>query len=104
MTISGDFGEEPKVTWEDRMTADKLESEVLIEGDGAALEDGEQVFARLWLGNGYSKTTALSTYGEDAAPDVEGQEREPPAGRVCSGAKRTRVPAGSRNASRDAPA
>lgn len=70
VTISGDFGEEPKVTWEDRMTADALESEVLIEGEGAALEDGQQVFARLWLGNGYSKKTALSSYGEDAAPEL----------------------------------
>lgn len=70
MTISGEFGEEPKVTWEDRMTADQLESEVLIEGDGAALEDGQQVFARLWLGNGYSKTTALSTYGKDVPPEL----------------------------------
>ena len=70
VSITGEFGEEPKVTWEDRMTASELESEVLIEGDGAALEEGQQVLARLWLGNGFSQSTALSTYGKDAAPEL----------------------------------
>ncbi|MEO5850945.1 MAG: FKBP-type peptidyl-prolyl cis-trans isomerase [Nocardioides sp.] len=70
VTISGDVGDEPKVTWKDRMTADRLDSEVLVEGDGAAVEDGQQVFARLWVGNGYSKTTALSNYGKDSAPEL----------------------------------
>lgn len=70
VTIRGDFGAEPDVTWKSRIEADKLESEVLITGDGPALEDGQQVFTRLWLGNGYSMSKAYSTFGEDAAPDV----------------------------------
>ncbi len=70
VTISGDFGSEPKVEWKARMQADDLESEVLVEGDGAELRDGDQVFTRMILGNGYSQTTVYSTFGKDAQPDV----------------------------------
>ncbi|MGI8645439.1 MAG: hypothetical protein ACR2JD_03830, partial [Nocardioides sp.] len=70
VTISGEFGQEPDVTWENQIDTDELESEVLITGDETPLEDGQQVLTRLWLGNGYSKTKVYSTFGEDAAPEL----------------------------------
>ena len=70
VTVSGDFGEEPEVTWDEQMDVDELESETLVTGDGPALEDGQQVLTRLLIANGFTKTTAYSTFGKDAAPDL----------------------------------
>jgi len=70
VTVTGDLGAEPKVAWEGDFDPGEVESEVLIEGDGAALEDGQQVFSRLYIGNGYSQSEAYSTFGEDAAPEL----------------------------------
>jgi peptidylprolyl isomerase len=70
VTISGEFGEEPKVTWDGTLDPDDLESDVLITGDGPELEDGQRVFTRLWLGNGFSETEAYSTFGKDAKPEL----------------------------------
>ncbi|MCW2852635.1 MAG: hypothetical protein JWM84_2299, partial [Nocardioides sp.] len=41
--ISGDYGKEPEVTWKDQMVAEDVEVEVLIEGDGEKVADGDQV-------------------------------------------------------------
>jgi len=70
VSISGDLGKEPEVAWDEELSPEELESEVLIEGDGPTLEDGQKVFTRIWIGNGFSQTEAYSTFGKDAPPDL----------------------------------
>jgi len=67
VTISGDVGAEPDVTWKGVMKAGKIESETLTEGDGDALKGQDNVLAHLWIGNGYTQQTAFSTYAEKKA-------------------------------------
>ena len=67
VTISGDVGSEPEVKWKGSMTAGKVETETLTEGDGEQLKGQDDVLAHLWIGNGYSKETAFSTYEEKKA-------------------------------------
>ena len=70
VTIAGEVGQEPEVTWASQMTAGKVESETLVTGDGAKLEDGDQVLAHLWIGNGYTEAKAFSTHDEDATAEL----------------------------------
>jgi peptidylprolyl isomerase len=67
VTISGDVGTAPKVTWKAAMGAGKIETETLTEGDGEPLGDGASVLAHLWIGNGFSQEQALSTYDDKKA-------------------------------------
>jgi FKBP-type peptidyl-prolyl cis-trans isomerase len=67
VTISGDVGSAPEVKWKGEMKAGKVETETVTEGDGEALKDKDDVLAHLWIGNGFSKKTAFSTYDEKKA-------------------------------------
>jgi peptidylprolyl isomerase len=67
VTISGDVGSAPEVKWKGSMTAGKVETETLTEGDGEPLKGQDSVLAHLWIGNGYSQQTALSTYDDKKA-------------------------------------
>lgn len=67
--IDGDFEAEPEVTWDGEMEAEKLDSEVLVTGEGNELEEGDQVIARLWVGNGITNEMVFSNYGEDQGPE-----------------------------------
>jgi peptidylprolyl isomerase len=64
VTISGEPGAAPKVSWEGEMSSDKLETEVLEEGDGAEVEDGDKVFTHIWIGNGFTQKKSFSTYDQ----------------------------------------
>ncbi len=66
--VSGDFGKEPKVTWGGQMSVDTTSSKVLIKGDGAEVQDGDEIDAHLWIGNGFSQEKAYSSF--DAAPQT----------------------------------
>jgi peptidylprolyl isomerase len=68
--ISGDYGKEPEVSWKDQMDADEVEIEVLTEGDGEEVADGDQVLVNFWVGNGFSKEKTFSTYDEGGAPET----------------------------------
>ena len=65
VTIEGEVGEAPEVTWDGELTADEVESTVVSEGDGAEVSEGDQVFAQIWLGNGTTQEQAYSTYDAD---------------------------------------
>jgi peptidylprolyl isomerase len=67
VTISGDVGTAPEVKWKGSMKAGKVETETLTEGDGEQLKGQDSVLAHLWIGNGYSQETALSTYEDKKA-------------------------------------
>jgi peptidylprolyl isomerase len=68
--IAGEVGQEPEVTWSSQMTAGKIKSETLVTGDGATLEEGDQVLAHLWIGNGFTEAKAFSTHDEDATAEL----------------------------------
>ena len=67
VSISGDVGTEPEVEWKGQMSAGKIESETLVEGDGPELEDKDSVLAQVWIGNGFTQEKAFSTYEEKRA-------------------------------------
>ncbi len=70
VTIEGDAGTAPKVTWKSEMTADDLETKTLVEGDGDVVADGDQVVTHIWIGNGFTKEKAYSTYDQDQPETV----------------------------------
>ncbi|CUR60009.1 putative Peptidyl-prolyl cis-trans isomerase [metagenome] len=69
VTVTGDFGKAPKVEWNSEVTTDKLDSEVLVAGDGEKVAKGDQVSVNVWIGNGFSKEQAFSSYDEGGAPE-----------------------------------
>ncbi|MBS2938058.1 FKBP-type peptidyl-prolyl cis-trans isomerase [Nocardioides sp. J2M5] len=66
VTIEGKQGVEPKVTFDGRLDGSDEETEVLVEGDGDTVEDGQTVEANWWIGNGFTEEEAQSTYTKDA--------------------------------------
>ncbi|WP_244928207.1 FKBP-type peptidyl-prolyl cis-trans isomerase [Nocardioides sp. W7] len=63
--IAGDQGVQPEVTWKGQMEAGKLEVKTLVEGEGDPVAKGDSVSTNLWIGNGFSKTEAYTTYGDE---------------------------------------
>ena len=80
-TVSGDVGSAPEVEWKGRMKAgEKPETDVVTTGDGAELAADETVLVNYWVGNGYTRSTALDTYTTvdlPAAFPVGGQPPQP---------------------------
>ena len=66
VTIEGDQGKAPEVTFDGRLDPDKGETEVLVEGDGETVKDGDTVSTSWWVGNGYTEEEAQSTYAQGA--------------------------------------
>ncbi|WP_299928486.1 FKBP-type peptidyl-prolyl cis-trans isomerase [uncultured Nocardioides sp.] len=68
VTIEGEQGSEPKVTFDGRLDASQEETEVLVEGDGEEVAAGDTVKANWWIGNGFTEKKAQSTWTKDGAP------------------------------------
>jgi peptidylprolyl isomerase len=49
------------------MSAGKVETETITEGEGPALADKDDVLTHIWIGNGFTKQEAFSTYTEKRA-------------------------------------
>lgn len=62
VTISGDPGTAPKVTWKSQMTATDVEHKTVVEGDGDVVKKGDKVQTQIWIGNGVSEKQTYSTY------------------------------------------
>ena len=60
--VEGDPGTDPKVTWDGKLEADEIETDVIAEGDGDEIGTGDQVLAHIWIGNGFTQEKAYSTY------------------------------------------
>lgn len=60
--VEGDMGVEPKVDFGGKLEVSDTTSEVISEGDGEEIQDGDQVLAHIWLGNGFTQKQAFSTY------------------------------------------
>lgn len=87
VTISGDVGTAPEVTWKGRMDAGKVETTTLSEGDGAPIKSNDNVLAQVWVGNGYSQQQSFSTYDQKSAELVTVDEQLPPFLAGVQGAK-----------------
>lgn len=68
VTVEGEVGSAPNVTWEDQMSAGDIEVETLVEGDGAEVANGDQLNIHYWIGNGFTEKKAYSSYDEGGAP------------------------------------
>lgn len=68
--LTGEPGSSPELSWKSRMTAEDPETEVVTEGDGDPLADGDEVLVDYYVGNGFTQQTTLDTYGEDQTPTV----------------------------------
>lgn len=64
VTIEGKQGKEPKVTFDGRLDGSEEETDVLVEGDGETVADGDTVSAQWWIGNGFTEKEAQSTYDQ----------------------------------------
>ena len=64
VTIEGEPGSAPKVTWGGQVSVTKVETKTLVTGNGEEVEEGDQVLTHLWIGNGFTQQTALDTYKE----------------------------------------
>lgn len=60
LTISGEVGMAPKITWNDQITSSDTYHETLVTGDGDQVKEGDTVLARLWLGNGFTMKEATN--------------------------------------------
>jgi peptidylprolyl isomerase len=70
VSISGKPGEAPKVTYRKRMDSSSLQTKVLVKGTGATVKDGDQVATQIYIGNGYTKQKAFSTYDQGKPEQV----------------------------------
>lgn len=71
VTISGDLGSEPEVEWKGEMSAGEPEAETIIEGDGPALAEGDEVLLDYWVGNGFTQEKTFSSYEEGSSSVTE---------------------------------
>ena len=65
VTVEGDVGSAPKVTFDGQVEVSEIETDTLITGDGEKVEEGDQVLTHLWIGNGYTQEEALNTYTDE---------------------------------------
>jgi peptidylprolyl isomerase len=70
VTISGDVGTAPEVTWNSKMTVSDVQNTTLTKGGGDTVAKGDMVSAQIWVGNGYTQKTAYSTYDQGGAQSV----------------------------------
>jgi len=69
-TLSGEIGAPPKIDWNGQMDAGDIESETIIEGDGAEVADGDQVIFNLTVGNGFTEEQTFTSYDEEPSGQV----------------------------------
>lgn len=70
VTIEGKAGTAPTVTFKDQLSVDKVDTKTLETGDGATVKDGDKVSANIYIGNGYTKKKAYSTYDQGGPQDL----------------------------------
>ncbi len=66
LTIEGEVGSDPEVSWDGELAVDDVEVEVVTEGDGEVVEQGDSVLSHVWIGNGFTQEKAFSTYDGQA--------------------------------------
>jgi peptidylprolyl isomerase len=74
VTVTGGFGEQPEVEYDGRVVRNDTESEVLIEGSGAEVAEGDTVFLELYIGNGFDGEQGLTTFEVEAPAEEPTEE------------------------------
>jgi peptidylprolyl isomerase len=69
LTVEGEPGSSPEVTFDGQVSVSEPETKTLVEGEGDEVEKGDQVLTHLWIGNGYTQEEALNTY-DDKKPEL----------------------------------
>ena len=87
--VSGPVGEVPEVEWKALLEPGETQSEVVEEGDGAVLEEGDEVLINLAISDDFGQDISFDTYGEDRTPC---RSRSAPSGRAAEG-RRPDLPA-----------
>jgi peptidylprolyl isomerase len=62
--ITGDVGKAPTVKWNGKLEVDETATDVVTEGKGDKVAEGDQVVTNIWIGNGTTQKQAYSTYDE----------------------------------------
>lgn len=75
--VTGDFGKAPKVKFNGEVGPSDIETEVISEGDGAVLADGEGALAHIWMGNGYTEEEVYNSYESKSPQLLLGDLAEP---------------------------
>ncbi|TYL55953.1 FKBP-type peptidyl-prolyl cis-trans isomerase [Nocardioides sp. BGMRC 2183] len=82
VSVSGDFGTTPEFDFSDQLVSGDAEEKVLIEGEGAALAEGDQALVNLTVADGFSEEVVIDTYS-DTMPgfplEIGGEGTEPQA-------------------------
>jgi peptidylprolyl isomerase len=76
LEVSGDFGSAPEVTVDEPLDLAESQSEVLAEGDGNPVVEGEQALLHLYIANGTNGDKALSTYDQGVPAAFQMTEAE----------------------------
>ncbi len=64
LEVSGEYGAAPEVSVEEPLDVEETQSEVLVEGDGNEVVEGEQALLHLFVANGTNGDKALATYDQ----------------------------------------
>lgn len=78
--VSGEVGQAPEVDWKADLAESEPEAEVLVEGDGAELEEGDRVLVNLAVSDDFTEELSYDTFGEEEAGvqlEVGAEEKEP---------------------------
>jgi peptidylprolyl isomerase len=70
VSISGDVGSKPTVTWNSDLKTDTVATTTLTKGDGDTVQKGDAVITQIWIGNGFSQKQAYSTYDSGGASPI----------------------------------
>lgn len=82
VAVSGAVGETPEFDWKAALKPGKTQSEVLEEGDGAELAEGDEVLVNIAVSDDFSQDVVVDTFGEErsAAAITVGTDIEPQTG------------------------
>lgn len=69
--VSGEVGQEPDVTIDAPLELEESLSDVVVEGDGAEVAEGNKALLHLYVANGTSGEKAAATYDQDTPAPVD---------------------------------
>ena len=75
--VSGPVGQEPEVEWDAMLEPGETQAEVVEEGDGPALEDGDKVLTNFAISNDVEQDVSFETYSDKGLLLEVGSETEP---------------------------
>jgi len=76
VSVTGDFGKSIEVEYDSKVEVDQITTDVLSDGDGAEVADGDQVMVHIYIGDGFTQKQALNTYDTGEAQQVTVDEKQ----------------------------